>query len=354
MKIGLIGLPLTGKTTVFNLLTGRSEETAGYSGKAETHLARIDVPDTRMDFLSRLFNPKKTTYGDIEFADLVGHSFSGGTGFSSAALGELKNLDALVHVLRLFEDESVLRDGSSHGPIGDLESMEQELILTDLLIVERRIEKLGKDIARGRKELIAERQLMEKLQKALEAERPLRDLDLRPDEEALLRSYQLISRIPMIILANGDEDHEEPEDLKSLCERRGLAHIAMDARTEWEISQLEEDERREFLADLGVSEPARDRFIRLCYAHLDLISFFTVGEDEVRAWTLRRGEPALRAAGKIHSDLERGFIRAETIGYDRFRELKSMAEARKQGALRLEGKEYLVRDGDILNIRFNV
>ncbi len=354
MKIGLIGLPLTGKTTVFNLLTGRAEETSAYSGKAETHLARIDVPDPRVDELSRIFEPKKTTYGDIEFADLVGLGVGGGSGLGSAALEELRNLDALVHVVRLFEDEAVPRDHSSSGPLGDVEAMEQELILTDLILVEKRIEKLEKDIQKGRKELVPERDLMLKLREALEAEKPLRDLEFRSDELSLLRTYQLISRVPMIVLANGDAGDEMPADLEALCEDRGLARLAMNGLTEWEITQLDAAERDEFLADLGVSEPARDRFIRLCYSLLELISFFTVGGDEVRAWTIRKDLPAVRAAGKIHSDLERGFIRAETIDYESFKDLGSMAEAKKQGALRLEGKDYPVQDGDILTIRFNV
>lgn len=354
MKIGLIGLSLTGKTTVFNLLTGRTEETTGYSVKAETHLARIDVPDPRVDALSRLFEPKKTTFAEIEFADLVGLDVGGGMGLGSKALEELRNLDALVHVIRLFDDDAVPQDGSSSGPVGVLEAMEQELILTDLLLVEKRLEKLDKDILKGRKELVPERDLMLKLQAALEKEQPLRNVEFRTDEETLLRTYQLISRIPMIILANGDEAKDMPEDLEALCRANDLAAIAMNARTEWEITQLDAEEREEFLADLGVTEPARDRFIQICYSLLDLISFFTVGQDEVRAWTIHRDLPAVRAAGKIHSDLERGFIRAETIAYEKFMEHGSLAEARKQGSLRLEGKEYPVKDGDILNIRFNV
>ncbi len=354
MKIGLIGLPKTGKTTVFNLLTGRAEETSAYSAKAETHLARIDVPDPRVDLLSKIFEPKKTTYGEIEFADLVGVGVGGGSGIGSAALEELRNLDALVHVIRLFEDEGVPQDRTSTGPAGDLEAMEQELILTDLILVEKRLEKLEKDIGKGRKDLVPERDVMLKLQENLEAEKPIRDVEFRADEETLLRTYQLISRVPMIILFNGDGGDQLPEGLDVLCESKGLGRIAMNGLTEWEITQLDAEERAEFLADLGVSEPARDRFIRLGYELLDLISFFTVGADEVRAWTISRDLPAVRAAGKIHSDLERGFIRAETIAYETFKEMGTLAEARKQGALRLEGKDYPVQDGDILNIRFNV
>jgi hypothetical protein len=232
--------------------------------------------------------------------------------------------------------------------------MEQELILTDLILVEKRLEKLEKDILKGRKDLVPERDVMLKLQENLEAEKPIRDVEFRADEETLLRTYQLISRVPMIILFNGDGGNELPENLDALCESKGLGRLAMNGLTEWEITQLDAEERAEFLADLGVSEPARDRFIRLGYELLDLISFFTVGADEVRAWTISRDLPAVRAAGKIHSDLERGFIRAETIAYETFKELGTLAEARKQGALRLEGKDYPVQDGDILNIRFNV
>jgi len=356
MKIGLIGLPLTGKTTVFNLLTGRSEETAAFeSGKPGTHLASIRVPDARIDRLSAIFKPKKTTHAEIEFHDLAGFQVGGG-GIESGRLSEMRKLDALVHVLRLFESDSVLRADGSTSALSDAMSLEQELILTDLILVEKRLERVVADIAKGRKELAPEQHLLEGVAKHLGDEKALRTLVLSPADEILLRGFQLVSRLPMILLGNTDArpGAGEVDALARSAAAAGLGFIAMNALAEWEISCLPESERTAFLEDLGVAEPARDRFIRTCFDSLGLVNFFTVGEDEVRAWTIERDLPAVKAAGKIHSDLERGFIRAEVIGCADFFAAGSMAEARKHGVLRLEGKDYRVRDGDIVTVRFNV
>jgi GTP-binding protein YchF len=354
LKIGLIGLPLTGKTTVFNLLTGRSEETTG-GGRAGSHLANIKVPDPRVDRLSEIFGPKKTTFAEIEFLDQAGFPLGRG-GIPSDRLSEMRNLDALVMVLRAFESDTVPRDPDSRGPLADAEALSQELILTDLMLVEKRQEKLRSDVGKGRKELQPELALMEKLAVRLEEGLVLRGFPLDTPEVDLLRGYQLLTRLPLILLANtgGDVEPDDSAAVERLAGEQGLAYLDLDAQAEWEIMQLPGEDREAFLADLGVAEPARDRFIRICYELLDLASFFTVGEDEVKAWTIRRNLGAQRAAGKIHSDLERGFIRAEVIGCDRFFELGSLADARKAGALKLEGKEYPVQDGDILNIRFSV
>ena len=353
MKIGLIGLPRAGRTTVFNLLTGRGEATGGYGGR-EAHLATIKVPDPRIDRLSAIFAPKKTTYAEIEFLDLPAFEVGRG-GIPSERLGEMRNVDLLVHVLRGFAGDD-LEDGEGADPLRDARELEQELILTDLLLVERRLEKVRVDLAKGRKELAGELAVMERLEAALNEETPLRLVSLDEHEEGLLRGYQFLSPPPMVLLANTDAapDAKTLAGLDALATAGGLAALALDAQSEWEITQLAAEDREAFLADLGVTEPGRDRFIRTCYDLLELASFFTVGEDEVRAWTIARGLAAVRAAGKIHSDLERGFIRAEVIAYERFLEVGTLAEARKQGALRLEGKEYPVADGDILNIRFNV
>lgn len=354
MKIGLIGFPLSGKTTVFNLLTGSEEETPGFSaGRAETHRAHVPVPDLRVDRLSGIFQPRKTTRAEIDFLDLAGF-VPGGGGLDSRILEDLRNLDALVHVLRDFATDEVPPDPASRGVFEDALAMETELVLTDLILVEQRLEKIRKDLQKGRKELQPELDLMEKLLNWLEGEQALRNLELGESEEALLKTYQFLSRVPVVLLLNHGEEPGEYGDLEDWCRAKGIALITMDSASEWEISRLPEDEREAFLRDLGVEEPATNRFLRTCYSLLELISFFTVGEDEVRAWTIASGLSAHRAAGKIHSDLERGFIRAETIAYDEFIRLGSLAEARKQGALRLEGKGYEVKDGDILNIRFNV
>ena len=354
MHLGLIGLPRSGRTTVYNLLTGRGEETGGFGGR-QAHLATIKVPDERIDRLSAIFSPKKTTYAEIAFTDFPGFEVGQG-GIPAERLNEMRNVEALVHVLRGFEEESSPRAEGSTGLLADAVALEQELILTDLLLVERRLERIRAEFAKGRKELATEMALMERLAAALGDEQPLRRLEFDENEMAILSTYQLLSRPPMILLANCDDgtDAAELKELEALATENKLGYIAMNARTEWEITQLDEDDRALFLEDLGIDEPARGRFIRACYDMLSLASFFTVGEDEVRAWTIARELPAVRAAGKIHSDLERGFIRAEVIAYALFIELGTLAEARKQGALRLEGKEYPVQDGDILNIRFNV
>ncbi|MCP4548216.1 MAG: redox-regulated ATPase YchF [bacterium] len=356
MKIGLIGLPLVGKTTVFNLLTGRSEETTSFGGgKRESHLATIKVPDMRIDALSAHYKPRKTTLAEIEFLDVPGFKVGHG-GIPSDQLNEMRNLDALVHVLRFFESDEVLRDDSSVDGLSDALSLEQELILTDLLLVEKRLERLRIEFGKGRKELALELELMERLAEVLEGEKPLRTYEFSERDEDLIKGYQLVSRLPMILLANIDDAPPEADlaKLEAMAGEGNLAYLALNSVSEWEILQLPEEDRQVFLEDLGVEEPARDRFIQSGYSLLDLVSFFTVGEDEVRAWTIAKGLPAVRAAGKIHSDLERGFIRAEVIACDRFFELGGMTEARKEGALRLEGKEYPVQDGDIMNIRFSV
>ncbi|MBM4116244.1 redox-regulated ATPase YchF [bacterium] len=348
MKIGLIGLPRVGRTTVFNLLTGRGEATGG--GGREAHRATIKVPDPRVDRLTAIFKPKKTTYAEIEFLDLPAFEVGRG-GIPSERLSEMRNVDALVHVLRAFPG-----DEPGGGAAVDAAALEQELILTDLLLVERRLERLQADIAKGRRELLPEQTLLTRLQEALGDEQPLRRLPLEEAEESLVRGYQFLSKPPMVLLANcgREPDARALAGAAALAEAGGLAFLSLNAVDEWEIAQLAPEDRQAFLADIGVSEPARDRFIRACYELLALASFFTVGDDEVRAWTIERGLPAVRAAGKVHSDLERGFIRAEVIAYATFIARGSLAEARKHGELRLEGKEYPVQDGDIVNIRFNV
>ena len=351
MKIGLIGLPQVGKTTVFQLLSGQGDG-AGRGGRG-AQLAIIKVPDARVDRLSEMFKPKKTTYAEIEFLDQAGFRIGRG-GIPSDRLNEMRNLDALVHVIRGFESDVVARDPDSSGPLADADALAQELILTDLLLVEKRKEKLTSDVGKGRKELAPELALMGKLAARLEEGLPLRGFALETPEVDLLRGYQLLTRLPLILLLNTGEGATEGDEIEQLAVDQGLAYLAIDAGAEWEVMQLPEEDRQAFLEDLGIREQARNRFIRICYELLDLCSFFTVGEDEVRAWTIERGLSAQRAAGKIHSDLERGFIRAEVVACARFFELGGLAEARKTGELKLEGKEYPVQDGDILNIRFSV
>ena len=357
MKIGLVGLGKSGKTTLFNLLTGSSVATARYDpSRAELHTGVARVPDPRVDVLRDLFNPKKTTYATFEVVDLAGIAKGERAGLETK---EFRNADALLHVVRAFGDPAL--DGPD--PKRDIDDLETELLLADLEVVERRLERLEASIKKQRKDAeIAERDLLARLTSALEAERPLRAETLTADEEKLLRGFTFLSAKPIFHIVNLDE--KAIASGERVVETFGLAGVAARPRTrvgwvsaviETEIAGLEGDEQQAFLADLGLSEPAICRVLRECYALLGLISFFTVGEDEVRAWPIREGTRAQDAAGVVHSDIARGFIRAEVNGYDELVAVGgSFADLRSRGQLRLEGKDYVVRDGEVCHFRFNV
>ncbi len=362
MQIGIVGLPNSTKTTIFNALTKSQVETAAYStGQIETHTAIVQVPDERIDRLRDMFNPRQTSYARIEYNDIAGLKVGIGRegGLSGPLLNAISQNDALLHIVRAFEDESIPHPEGSVSPARDLAALDFEFLFSDLIIVERRMERLARDLAKrgvyaGRPADRQEFDLLLRIKENLEREIPIRDLELTPEEEKRLRGYQLLTAKPALVVLNiGDQGRDDPaayvdyhhRHSEVLCLRGGL---------EMEIAQLDESEAALFLDEYGIAEPGLKRMIRQSYALLGLHSFFTVGEDEVRAWTIPQGASAVEAAGAIHSDLARGFIRAEVVGYEALIAAGSLAEARKQGKLRLEGRDYVVRDGDVLNIRFNV
>lgn len=360
MEIGIFGLPLSGKTTLFNLLTGTHAETGFSSGKKKANVGMSRVPDSRLDELSRIWSPKKTTHAVIRYVDVAGIEKSAEKGLSSEVLTNLKNTDALLVVLRAFADEAVPHPNGSVDPVRDAKIVADEMLLSDMVIVEGRLERIAKQMkGKDREEALAEKALMERLGAALEAGTPLRELSFTEEEARLMRGYQFLTQKPLILALNVGEEGvgsagAQAEELGATLGMRDVAVTWMCATAEQEISELSPEDAAGFLADLGITESATDRIIRTSFGLLGLIAFFTMGEDECRAWTLRRGAKAPQAAGVIHSDLERGFIRAEVVHFDDFTRAGSLAACREKGLLRLEGKEYVVKDGDILNIRFSV
>jgi GTP-binding protein YchF len=362
MHISIIGLPNSTKTTIFNALTRGDLETAAYSsGVFTVHSAVVDVPDERIDRLSAMFRPRKTIYAQITYTDVAGlaKGVSEG-GLSGPLLNTISQSDELLHVVRAFEDPEVPHSEGSVNPRRDIEIIDGELLLSDLIIVERRIERLQAQLKKGGDRTVrqaneVELELFERLHAHLENTLPLRDMDLAPAELKMLRNYGLLTLKPMLIVLNIGDQPAEPILSQLADYRHQNTEIAtIQGRLEMELAQMAPEEAAEFLASYGITEPGLNRIIRLSYGLLGLQSFFTVGEDEVRAWTILVGADAVEAAGVIHSDLARGFIRAEVISYNDLIAAGSMANARAKGLLRLEGKEYVVKDGDILNIRFNV
>jgi ribosome-binding ATPase len=353
MKVGLVGFAGSGKTTIFNALTGLTAEVGGYGAKEKANIGVIKVPDHRVDRLAGLFNPKKQTFAEISFVDVAGPQADSAeraqSGLDPKLVQHMREADALVHVVRAFDSPMLLEPAN---PARDIRAFDDELILTDLVQIENRIARLKKE-----KDSARETELMQRLKTALESETLLRDLDLAHEELALIAGFRFLSLKPLLLLINQSEDaaaQETTPDVRSLAESKKLSVIAMSGKVESEIAELAPEEQREFLKDLGIDEPARDRFIRAAYSLLDLISFLTAGEDECRAWSIKRGTTAHKAAGAIHSDIERGFIRAEVTRFEDLIELGSEARCREQGKLRLEGKEYIVQDGDVAHFRFNV
>jgi len=346
MKIGLVGFAGSGKTTVFNTMTGL-DAPVGYGG--EVRLGTVRVPDERIDELSAIFKPKKTIYAEMSFCDVPGEHGSEKKGLSSRGLQQIREQEALCLVLRGFHNPAV--EGSP-APEADLEAFHAECVLADLGIVERRLERARKENADAR-EITA----FELMHTTLESERPLRLLSEHELDREMLKGYALLTDRPLLVALNRDEADAAqplPAPLEARIAELGAAGMSLSASVEADIAALDAADQPAFLEDLGLKEPALTRFIRTAYGLLDLISFFTVGEDEVRAWPVRRGSNAKTAAGRIHSDLERGFIRAEVIPYEVFMEHGSEAAVRDHGKLQVEGKEYVVADGDILHIRFNV
>jgi hypothetical protein len=360
MDIGIIGLPLAGKTTVFNAVTRSNAQTGAYSsGRCQVQTAVVEVADPRVDVLSSMFKPRKTTRARVQFNDITGVSKGAteGSGLDPQVLNVLSKCDALLQVVRAFSDADVPHPEDSIDPARDLEALRLELIISDLIIVEHRTERLEAGLRRGpvdrRVAQESELALMRRFVAALEAGQLIGDLDMTDEERTLIRGFQFLTAKPAMVVVNEDED-ADARDLSWTNHHRQTDALSLRGALEMEIAQLPPDETALFLATYGIVEPGLNLMVRRCYGLLGVMSFFTVGEDEVRAWTVRRGATAVEAAGAIHSDLARGFIRAEVLSYDDMIACGALAEARKRGKLRLEGRDYVVRDGDILNIRFNV
>jgi GTP-binding protein YchF len=362
LRAALIGFASSGKTTLFQLMTSARETARASHGRGEASIGISKVPDPRLDRLTAMYNPKKRVPATVEFADLAAPSGTSGAQ-ALVDVAAYKNADALVHVVRAFADPSVAHPKGSLDPGRDAQTMEEELILADLGLAERRLERLAKDLKKGRSpELERERDVVTTCKDALEAGRPLRALELTGDDAKRLRGFQFLSAKPLLIVLNLDESQlAGAADLRQAADAAGLgpflsrastAAVAVCAKIELEIAELEPADAASFLADLGLQESGLDRVIRRSYDLLGYISFFTVGEDECRAWSIPRSTPAQLAAGEIHSDIARGFIRAEVVSYDSLTGRGSMAASRDHGEVRLEGKEYVVQDGDIINFRF--
>jgi len=352
MKLGIIGFPQSGKTTIFNALTRGHAPTTASAGRIEVHTAVVDVPDPRVDALSAMFKPRKTIYAKVTYADIAG--LEGGaakSGLAGPLLNQLTQMDGLIHVIRCFPDENVPHPFGSLDPARDAASMEAELLLNDLIAVERKLERLTEERKKGGTDkVLNERQtaLFTRLHEALAAEKPLRGVEVSAEEEKFLSGFGLLTRKPLLVLLNLGEGQSRPEV------QTDSPIVALQGKLEMEIAQLPPEDASIFMQEYGITELSLDRMIKISYDLLNQQPFFTVGEDEVRAWTTRRGATALEAAGEIHTDLQKGFVRAEVVACADLLELGSMAEAKAKGKLRLEGKEYIVKDGDIVHIRFNV
>ncbi len=349
MKIGLVGFPGAGKSTVFNALTGLSAETGYGAARGKTNLGVVKVPDARVEALAALYDPKKKTLAEITFSDVAATAGGGGSarGLDRTVLSAMREVDALCQVARAFVDAE-----GAPAPLREIADLEAEMILSDLELVEKRLEKLKKEKGKPREDA-----LLGQLKAQLDAEKPLRELALPEDDWAVFSGYRFLTLKPLLIVLNVDEASAAkppPDEIATHARARGLGLVVLSAKVEQDIAQMAPEDQKEFVAALGLSEPARDRFIREAFKLLDLISFLTAGPDECRAWPIRRGLSAQRAAGKIHSDIERGFIRAEVIRIEDLLALKSEAKCREAGKLRLEGKEYVVADGDVVHFRFNV
>jgi hypothetical protein len=360
LRTALIGYPSTGKTALFRLMTEAHDAPRAAHGKLEATLGIARVPDPRLDVLTAMYKPRKRVPATVEFADIPGRP-SGSGADALLDVAAYRNADALVHVVRAFTDPAIPHAAGSVDPRRDARAMEDELILADLAVVEKRLERLAKDLKKTRTaDLEKEQDVLLRCRPHLEHGAPLRVLDLAGDDRRRLRGFQFLSAKPLLFVLNVDEG-DLAGGLDRLLDRHGLSELvsgphtramALCAKIELEIAQLDPADAAAFLADLGLASSGLDRVIRASYELLGYLSFFTVGEDECRAWSIPRGTAAQAAAGEIHTDLSRGFIRAEVVAYDRLTARGSMAACREHGEVRLEGKEYTVVDGDIINVRF--
>ncbi|MBE2271376.1 MAG: redox-regulated ATPase YchF [Anaerolinea sp.] len=357
MRLGIIGLPNSGKTTIFNALTRSSLPTgAATSGQFEVHTAVVPVPDQRVDKLKAMYNPKKTTYTQVTYVDIGGLDKGiGEGGLKGQFRNELAQLDGFLHVVRVFEDANVPHPYETIDPARDVEALDGEFLLSDLVMVESRLEKLDAEMRRkGRtmeKAQLDEIEMMNRLKAALEASTPLRDLGLTDEEMKPYRGYGFLTLKPALIVLNANE---ATKDTGFTYEHQNARIVALQGRIESELAQLEPEDAEVFMEEYGITELSASKVIRLSYELMNIQSFFTVGEDEVRAWSVKIGATAPEAAGVIHSDLQKGFIRAEVFNYHDLITLGSEAALKTAGKFKLEGRDYIVKDGDIVHIRFNV
>lgn len=367
MRVGIVGLPLVGKSTIFNLLTHAHVVTSSWGGgKGEAHIGVAQVPDPKLARLADIFHPKKVTCATVEYVDVPGlargESKAADSREMSAYLSSLKNVDALVHVVRAFEDENIPHTEGSVDPARDIGLFELEVIFSDLVIVEKRLERLSRDLRKAKTpELELENAVLQRFKVALEQERPLRDSVLTEEEQKRVKGFTFLSAKPMLVVLNlGDRDAAkiahaaEAFGLDRRSAQKGVGITAVCGKIEAEIASLPEEDARLFMEDLGLAASGLARIIQESYSLLGLFSFYTAGDPEVRAWTIPKNTTAQQAAGVIHSDFERGFIKAEVVAYDDMILLGSFQAARNKGALRLEGKDYLVKEGDVILFRFNV
>lgn len=365
MKLGIVGLPNVGKSTLFNAITKAGAESANYPFcTIEPNVGVVSVPDKRLDILEKMYKPKKKIHTAIEFYDIAGlvKGASKGEGLGNKFLSHIREVASVVHVVRCFDDENITHVDGCVDPIRDIETINLELIFSDIEVLEKRLEKASKLAHSGNKEAKAEVSLMLNLKSHLEKGNPVRTLDLTEDELEQVKNYFLLTSKPVLYAANiseedlvsGNIENDYVMKVKKFAAQENSEVIVVCARLEEELSSLEDDEKKELLEEYGLAESGLDKLIHASYKLLGLLSFLTAGSDEVRAWTIVRGTKAPQAAGKIHTDIERGFIRAEIISYDKLVECGSEAFAKEKGYFRLEGKEYVMQDGDIVNFRFNV
>ena len=354
MRLGIIGLPQSGKTTIFNALTHGHAPTTASAGRIEMHTAVIDVPDARLDELGRMFAPRKVIHAKVTYADVAGlEGAAEKSGISGALLNQLSQMDGFILVVRCFENENVPHPAGSVDPVRDIDSMKSELLLNDLVAVEKKTEKLEEELRKGAADKSSlERQMLlfRRLHDELSAGRALRDARISVEEDKLLSGFGLLSRKPLLILLNLGEGQAAP----SISHEQNCPVLFLQGKLEMEISQLSAEDGLLFMKEYGIEEPGLEKMIRVSYDLLNLQSFFTIGDHEVHAWTILRGSSAAQAAGEIHTDMQRGFIRAEVISFNELVTLGGINEARSAGRLRLEGKDYILQDGEIVYIRFNV
>ncbi len=365
MKLGIVGLPNVGKSTLFNAITKAGAQAANYPFcTIEPNTGIVPVPDGRLTVLSEMFHPKQVTPASVEFVDIAGlvKGASQGEGLGNKFLSHIREVDAIVHVVRCFEDENIIHVDGSIDPARDIEVIELELIFADLETVQRRVDKAQKMVKSGEKKFQLETEIGQRLQSHLEAGQPARTFPMTAEEKEIVEGWFLLTDKPVIFAANIAEDDvgksngELPfvRQVESVAKAQNAEVFTISARIEEEISQMPPEEKAEFLRELGIGESGLDRLIHACYSLLGLISFLTAGSDECRAWTITSGTKAPQAAGKIHTDFERGFIRAEVVAYDQLVALGSMNACRENGQIRSEGKDYVMKDGDIVLFRFNV